>query len=168
MRRATPHIPRDHHVRLLGWQSKSDIWELLKRRAHGNCDCTGQKQLKHYVNQVWRQELYMESSRTIPDNKKKRSSKILPLSSHCNANMLIVIKILLNLECSFRTKNINAIGKSGFGGVFQDMVYMQFRICFTSVKYENDIFSLCETSNVLFTLFIIKKPLSSVWTGIFE
>ena len=129
--------------------------ELLKRRAHGNCDCTGHKQLKHYVNQVWRQELYMESRRTIPDNKKQRSSMIFPLNSHCNANMLIVIKILLKLE-------FNAIGKSGFGAVFQDTVYMEFRICFTSVKYENDIFSLCETSNVLFTLFIIKKPLSSV------
>ena len=42
---------------------------------------------------------------------------------------------------------------------------MEFRICFSIAKYENDIFSLCDTSNE-FTLafFPFQNPFSSVRT----
>ena len=44
-------------------------------------------------------------------------------------------------------------------------VYMKFRVCFTDVKYENDMLSLCETSNVFIDAFVsLQNPFTSVRT----
>ena len=32
---------------------------------------------------------------------------------------------------------------------------MKFRVCFTLAKYENDMLSLCETTNVLIDAFLL-------------
>ena len=40
---------------------------------------------------------------------------------------------------------------------FNVTVYMKFRVCFTLAKYENDTFSLCETTNVFIMLFCYSK-----------
>ena len=34
---------------------------------------------------------------------------------------------------------------------------MEFRVCFTTVKYEKDMFSLCETSNAFIDAFCYSK-----------
>ena len=44
-------------------------------------------------------------------------------------------------------ENSNAIGKRVLMCLFNDTVYMEFRVYFTIAKYENDIFSLYKTSN---------------------
>ena len=48
--------------------------------------------------------------------------------------------------------------------LFNDNVYKEFRICFTIAKYENDVFSLCETSNAFIHVFFLpfRNPFSSV------
>ena len=44
---------------------------------------------------------------------------------------------------------VNGFGGGGGGGgrLFNNTVYMEFRVCFAMSMYENDMFSLCETSN---------------------
>ena len=41
--------------------------------------------------------------------------------------------------------------------IFNDTVYMEFRVCFITAKYENNMFSLCETSNALIEAFCYSK-----------
>ena len=38
-----------------------------------------------------------------------------------------------------------------------DTVYMEHRVCFTIAKYENGMFSLCETSNAFIDAFCYSK-----------
>ena len=46
---------------------------------------------------------------------------------------------------------------------FNDTVYIKFRVCFTFAKYENDMLSLCETTNVFIDAFLLfQNPFSSV------
>ena len=82
--------------------------------------------------------------------------------------MLIVIKyFLLKLECGVdeylcfshsRTININVIDKRVLEAFF-DTVYVKLRVCFTIVQYENDTFSLCETSNAFIHAFCHLKSI---------
>ena len=40
---------------------------------------------------------------------------------------------------------------------------MKFRVCFTLAKYENDMLSLCETTNVFIDPFLLfQNPFSTV------
>ena len=40
---------------------------------------------------------------------------------------------------------------------------MKFRVCFTLANYENDMLSLCETTNVFIDAFLLfQNPFSSV------
>ena len=55
----------------------------------------------------------------------------------------------------FRANDIRPI----WGRLFNDTVYMEFRVCFTIAKYENDMFSLFETSNVFIDAFSIQKSI---------
>ena len=44
--------------------------------------------------------------------------------------------------------------------LFNATVYMKFRVCFTLANYENDMLSLCETTNVFIDVFfVIKKTI---------
>ena len=53
-----------------------------------------------------------------------------------------------------RNKSTNATIKHGFWRrLFNDTVHMKFRVCFIIAKYENYIFSLCETSNASIDAF---------------
>ena len=49
--------------------------------------------------------------------------------------------------------------------LFNAAVYMKFRVCFTFVKYENDMLPLCEQSNVFIGAFVLlQNPFTSVGT----
>ena len=55
--------------------------------------------------------------------------------------------------------------------LFNETVYTEFRVYFTTAKYENDMFSLCETSNAFIDAFCYSKihshqpgPLKSIKT----
>ena len=49
--------------------------------------------------------------------------------------------------------------------LFNTTVYIEFRVCFTLAKYENDMLSLCETTNVSVDSFLfLKNPFTSVRT----
>ena len=82
--------------------------------------------------------------------------------------MLIITKhfftdqISLKLKCGVDeylcrpcvgAKNVNWFCRR----LFNDTVYMEFRVCFTIAKYENDIFSLCESSNEFIDAFCHSK-----------
>ena len=41
--------------------------------------------------------------------------------------------------------------------LFNATVYMEFRVCFTIAKYENDLLSLCETIDVFIDAFCYSK-----------
>ena len=74
------------------------------------------------------------------------------LSRKCGNKSVGVRKIVRYMYG--KKQNINAIGKSGFRGVYSnDTLYMEFRVCFTIAKYENAICSLCETSDVFIHAF---------------
>ena len=89
---------------------------------------------------------------------------IFPLSSPLK--ILKSNQILLKQKCGVDeylclpcvgTKNIKAIGKWIWRRLFSDTVCMEFRVCFITAKYENDIFSLCETSNAFIDAFCYSK-----------
>ena len=47
---------------------------------------------------------------------------------------------------------------------FNATVYMKFRVCETLAKYENDMLSLCETTNVFIdSFFVIQKSIFISW-----
>ena len=47
--------------------------------------------------------------------------------------------------------------------LFNATVYMEFRVCFTFAKYENDRLSLSEKTNVFIDAYLLfKNPYSSV------
>ena len=88
--------------------------------------------------------------------------------------ILISGQILLKLEYGvdeylcfpgIGTKHIKTNGKrvffflggGGGGRSFNATVYIEFRICFTIAKYENVLFSLCETSNTFIGAFCYSK-----------
>ena len=101
--------------------------------------------------------------------RKKHTSKIFPLTSPYIAKMLTVIKyffsdqILLKLTCSV-DENLCLPSRRTVNGfwrrLFNDTVYMEFRVCFTTEKHENDMFSLCETCPMrLLICFAIPKSI---------
>ena len=57
------------------------------------------------------------------------------------------------------TKHIKAVGKHVLEAVFNEAVYREFRVCFTIVKYENEIFSLCEPPKEFINAFCLSKPI---------
>ena len=64
----------------------------------------------------------------------------------------------LYLPC-IGTKHTKANGKR----VAETTVYMEFRVCFTFAKYENETLSLCETTNVFIDAYLLfRNPFSSV------
>ena len=49
--------------------------------------------------------------------------------------------------------------------LFDATVYIKFRVWFTFVKYENYMFSLCETTNVFIDAFmLLQTPFISIRT----
>ena len=52
-------------------------------------------------------------------------------------------------------KNSKPNGKRGLKVLFNASVYIKFRVCFTFVKYENDMLTLCETSYVFIDIFVV-------------
>ena len=61
------------------------------------------------------------------------------------------------------TKHINAKDNEFWKRLFNATVYMKFRVCFTLAKYENDMLSLCETTNVFIDAFLLfQNPFLSV------
>ena len=62
--------------------------------------------------------------------------------------------------CAFHVYDQNTSRRTVNGllrRLFNDTVYMEFRVCFTVAKYENNIFSLCETSNAFIDAFYYSK-----------
>ena len=57
------------------------------------------------------------------------------------------------------TKHIKVNGNGFFRHFFNDTVYMEFRVCFTTAKYENNVFSLCKTKNAFIDAFAIPKSI---------
>ena len=63
------------------------------------------------------------------------------------------------------TKLIKPNGNQVLEGFFNATVYMKFQICFTFLKFENNMLSLCETTNVFIDAFLLlKNPFTSVRT----
>ena len=55
-------------------------------------------------------------------------------------------------------KTHQAEGLRSFGSLKSTLtVHMKFRVCFTLAKYENDMLSLCETTNVFIDAFCYSK-----------
>ena len=103
----------------------------------------------------------------IYPTKKKRNSKIFPLSFPFNAKMLIVIKyqvfyqISPKLECGVdeylcfpcvgtntSRRTVNGFWKCLFNGT----VYVEFRVCFAMTMYENDMF--CDVRHPMHLLML--------------
>ena len=60
-------------------------------------------------------------------------------------------------------KHIKAKGKRVLEALIQRYGYMKFRVCFTLAKYEIDMLSLCETTNVFNDAFLLfQNPFSLV------
>ena len=54
---------------------------------------------------------------------------------------------------------VNQFGK----GYFNSTVCMEFQVCFTFAKYENDMLLICDTTNVFINAFLqFQNPFSSV------
>ena len=75
--------------------------------------------------------------------KKKRTTTIFPLRSPFNTKYFPCVcpKISRRMVNEFLKRYFNAT------------VYMEFRVCFTLAKYEKDMLSLCETTNVFIDVF---------------
>ena len=72
-------------------------------------------------------------------------------------------QILLKLKCDVDEylffpcvgiKHIKTNGKRVLEALINATVGMEFQVCFTLAKYENDMLSLCETSNVFIDAFL--------------
>ena len=59
------------------------------------------------------------------------------------------------LEQNLSSQLVNGFRKR----LFNATVYMRFRVCFTFVKYENDMLSLCEITNVFIDCFAYPKSI---------
>ena len=107
----------------------------------------------------------------IYPTKKKRTSKISPLSFPFNAKMPIVIKTyycskLSKTQVCRRRASVpsTCVNKKHqcnrltfLSRVFNDTVHIEFRICCSIEKYENASFSLSETSNDYIHAFCFTK-----------
>ena len=88
--------------------------------------------------------------------------------------MFISDQILLKLECDVdeylylpfvSTKLIKSNGKRVFEALIQRYCLHGIRACFTFAKYENDMLSVCETTDVFIDAFLkFQNPFSPVRT----
>ena len=65
------------------------------------------------------------------------------------------MSICASVPYRYRNKTVKVFWRR----LFNDTVYMEFRVCFTIAKYENGIFSLCETSNAFIDAFRYSKSI---------
>ena len=65
----------------------------------------------------------------------------------------------------FEQNTSRRMGNEFWKRLFNITVYIEFRVCFTLASYENDMLSLCETTNVSVDAFLfLQNPFTSVRT----